>query len=348
MQRLKDRIINRASLVIMLVVALLAALLSWGQEIFYDLSMDDIEWEVIYDSSDKVEPDSTSLKSPWLKNAQGKCDISVASDSLSKNEWQLNIFTPTDATDGAAYYYQDSENDRWYDVVNLKGWTVEVRLRVVSVGVRPQILKINDGVHEEILEFYGDRMVLGKSGKFYYCNLRDRYHTLRIVGVGQHISVYTENSLLFEESFSSPATEKKIILFGDDAYDQDGWGGEVYWKYIKYTTEMAFFPQVHYGFGFINFFRLNLIGAVLFILITIFYEYEEYRRYLYYYVAKTVELLPEIFITMFILGLIVSAVMWSPDARNRAEVWGDWVFLFLVIGVIAWLVRSCITEKGDT
>ena len=87
MQRLKNSIVNKTSLVIMLAVIILAALLSWGQEIFYDLSMDNIEWEVVYDSSDKVEPDSTGLKSPWVKNAPGKCDIRVASDSLSKNKW---------------------------------------------------------------------------------------------------------------------------------------------------------------------------------------------------------------------------------------------------------------------
>ena len=101
---LRDRIVNRTSLVIIVAIVLCAALLSRGGGPYYDLSSGDVKWEVAYNPSSGVEPDNKTLTDPWLKNAPGESVIVVEQDPSSRSDWWLNISTPVDTVDGAVMH----------------------------------------------------------------------------------------------------------------------------------------------------------------------------------------------------------------------------------------------------
>ncbi len=115
------------------------------------------------------------------------------------------------------------------------GATVETRLKVKSCssdwGV---VLLVADGVHEEGVTFFPDRVVLAKAGIRKDLDTRTDFRTYRVRIAGTDIHVWADDTLLLDGTgkFTAPAhANRNQIAFGCGSSTATG---EAVWQFVRF------------------------------------------------------------------------------------------------------------------
>ncbi len=115
-----------------------------------------------------------------------------------------------------------------------RGGEVEVTMRAVSCSGRSaNSVLIADGVHEECVTFYPDRVELNNSGLTYAMDTTDAFHAYLIRIAGISIEVWVDGELAIDGwgAFTHEAhAGRQLIGFGSIA---SAFTGEGYWKRVR-------------------------------------------------------------------------------------------------------------------
>lgn len=119
-----------------------------------------------------------------------------------------------------------------------KGASVEARIRVVDCrGVCGVMLMAADGVHEDALTLYKDRVRLEKAQLEHAMDTTDGFHVYRIDVRNDDICVSVDGKRVIDGKgkFTSPAYEgRNCIGYGAGSSASTG---EAYWDWLRWTTE---------------------------------------------------------------------------------------------------------------
>ena len=129
-----------------------------------------------------------------------------------------------------------------------RGGIVEARVKGVSCSGRAGMgILIADGVHEEFLHFYPDRIELGNCGLTYALDTTTAFHTYRVTLLGEDIRVDVDGKTVLDGAgkFATPAHKataespgRLILLFGSLSSAATG---EAHWEWVRYSIRR---PQV--------------------------------------------------------------------------------------------------------
>ncbi|HOM84011.1 MAG TPA: hypothetical protein PLZ94_19735, partial [Armatimonadota bacterium] len=147
----------------------------------------------------------------------------------AKTAQGLHIVDPSQEKGSARLYFAPWIVDRE------KGIEAEARLKSVSCsegwGV---VLSLADGMHEEGITFYPDRVELSHARVSAAFNTADAFHTYRVRCQGTDIEVWADGHLLIDGKgkFSAPAHSGRCqIAFGSGSSTAMG---EAYWEYVRF------------------------------------------------------------------------------------------------------------------
>ncbi len=118
-----------------------------------------------------------------------------------------------------------------------RGGEVEVTMRAVHCdGRSANSVLIADGVHEECVTFYPDRVELNNSGLTHEMDTTDAFHTYRIRISGISIQLWVDDTLAIDGmgAFTHEAhSGRQLVGFGSISSRQTGEG---YWKRLRLTS----------------------------------------------------------------------------------------------------------------
>jgi len=136
-----------------------------------------------------------------------------------------------------------------------RGWNVEPELGAtveVELGVRScsdtagVALLVADGVHEECLTFFPDRVASHKSDLSVAMDTTGRFHTYRVEVRGEDLRLWIDGRLAYQGAgkFVSPAYEgRNVVGFGSISSAATG---EAVWRSVKYALNRPpTTPEVH-------------------------------------------------------------------------------------------------------
>jgi hypothetical protein len=117
------------------------------------------------------------------------------------------------------------------------GATVEVALQVRACsGVAGVALLVADGVHEECLTFFPDRVFSHKSDLSITMDTTDRVHVYRVGIAGETVRLWIDGALAYDGKgkFTSPAHDgRNVVGFGSISSAATG---EAAWRSVKYAV----------------------------------------------------------------------------------------------------------------
>ncbi|MGD9518815.1 MAG: exo-alpha-sialidase [Armatimonadota bacterium] len=121
-----------------------------------------------------------------------------------------------------------------------KGAAVEARVKVVSCSAPSGVsLMVADGIHEEALTLYPDRLRLNNAGATVDFDAASDFHTYRIEIQGEDVRLFVDGKLLVDGAgrFTSPAQ-------ANPPRNQCGFGcgasaaqGEAVWQWVRYQSD---------------------------------------------------------------------------------------------------------------
>ena len=177
------------------------------------------DWQSFYDGGFKV-----ATARAWVS------DLTRS----AKTAQGLHIVDPSQEKGSARLYTAP------WNVDPEKGVEAEARLKSVSCsegwGV---VLSLADGVHEEGITFYPDRVELSHAGVSAAFNTADAFHTYRVRCQGNDIQVWADGRLLIDGKgkFTAPAhTGRSQLAFGSGSSTAMG---EAYWEYVRFRGAKA-------------------------------------------------------------------------------------------------------------
>lgn len=116
-----------------------------------------------------------------------------------------------------------------------QGGEVEARLKSISCTSPTGVsLLVSDGVHEEWIEFFPDRVAFLRSRLSAAFDCAGDFHTYRVIFKGTDISVYADDKLLIDGQgkFTTPAHEGRNALgFGVGGSPSTG---EAIWQFVRF------------------------------------------------------------------------------------------------------------------
>ncbi len=125
------------------------------------------------------------------------------------------------------------------------GAAVEARVRVVSChGLAGVMLLVADGVHEDILTLYPDRIALHRAGLDFPLDTTADFHVYRVDIRGQDIDVSVDGRRVIagKGKFTFPAHQgRNRVSFGAGSSAATG---EAYWDWIRWTVPGKHAPGV--------------------------------------------------------------------------------------------------------
>ena len=117
--------------------------------------------------------------------------------------------------------------------------TVEATLRVVSCTARSGMcVLVSNGINEDTLTFYPDRIELSRAKLKYAMDTTDVYHTYRVCIHQNDVTVWADGRLVINGSgrFTSKAyNNRRLVMFGSISSPSTG---EAYWKAVKVAVEL--------------------------------------------------------------------------------------------------------------
>ena len=141
----------------------------------------------------------------------------------------LHISDPSTEKGSGRFYYLD------WDARPDAGAFVEAKLKSMACsGPWGMVLFVSDGVHEEGVTFYPDRVMLAHCGLSAPFDCADRFHTFTLRFKGSDISVKADGVSLIEGKgrFTTPAVKgRNRIGFGAAA---SGTTGEAVWRIVRF------------------------------------------------------------------------------------------------------------------
>jgi len=118
-----------------------------------------------------------------------------------------------------------------------RGAVVQATVRVVSCTSRAGIcLLAADGVHEEGLTLYPDRIECGGSGLKHEMDTTNDFHTYQLRISGMNLEVWVDGRLVIDGwgALTTPAHEKRnVVVFGSISSASTG---EAFFKDVRYST----------------------------------------------------------------------------------------------------------------
>lgn len=118
-----------------------------------------------------------------------------------------------------------------------RGGIVEATVRAVSCSGRSaSSILVADGVHEDCLTFYPDRVELNNSGLSYEMDTTDGFHTYQIRIAGINIEVWVDGELAIDgwgEFLHEAHQGRRTVTFGSITSPDTG---EAYWKGVRYMS----------------------------------------------------------------------------------------------------------------
>ncbi len=190
--------------------------------------------------------DAVTLMSSLPSENGWQVDSNCESDPASSSGNVLTI--DTTAETGARFfkYMQNQANDPWVkEADNVKGWTVEVRVKILADGTNGSIdaagaaaaavlscdncgqcdettddglrapgIFINDGTYQEFVQFFQKGIRLRNARLFAPQTLSDQFYTVRIIGKGTAMAVYAKgdtDKAFRKVLFSSNALTVKAV-----------------------------------------------------------------------------------------------------------------------------------------
>jgi hypothetical protein len=205
-----------------------------GKPIAYNRNLDTPRepidaWRTLYDMETgfRHEP---PIHSTWLA-------------PLTRSEWTaegLRIVDPTSEKPSGRFYMLD------WDVDPAAGGAAEAVMKTLSCSESwGATLLVSDGVHEEGVTFFTNRVELSRSKVSAPFDSGDAFHTYRVVFHGTNISVYADGELLIDGpgTFTHPASGmRNRIGFGSGSNSAMG---DSVWQRVRYRSGgRVFMPAV--------------------------------------------------------------------------------------------------------
>lgn len=156
---------------------------------------------------------------------------------------RLRIDTPT-FSDGRLTYKTSTLSSTWYDHVNNAiGYSVKFRIKVIDSGTyKCQEFYIDDktyvcSIYLKSNSISVDAVFIAEATQSYSVDLTDGYHIVEINIIGTSLSVKIDGveRITGTLNAASGGEGSQYLEFGDKS-STAGYGGEVYWDYIKYKV----------------------------------------------------------------------------------------------------------------
>lgn len=126
-----------------------------------------------------------------------------------------------------------------------RGSVAEATVKAVSCTARSGMcLMVADGVHEDALTLYPDRIELNNSALKYAMDTTDAFHTYQVRICGLNIEVWVDGKLVIDgwNKFQAPAYAKRcVVQFGSISSASTG---EAYWKEVRYSVNVLSAEQI--------------------------------------------------------------------------------------------------------
>ena len=182
------------------------------------------EWQTLYDRGFKL-PGVRAWTSKLTQSKLTPDGLHIADTSKQKGS-------------GRFYYLP------WH-AAQEAGAAVEARLRSVSCSTPwGMTLLVADGVHEEGITFYPDRVVFAWSKLSAQYDCADGFHTYLVRVKGADIMLYADGQLLVDGrgKFTAPATNaRNQVGFGAGSSDATG---EAVWEFVRFLGPKLEVPLV--------------------------------------------------------------------------------------------------------
>jgi len=178
----------------------------------------DPSWRVFYENGE------------WAVNASGWLGEGTHSE---RTDAGLLVRDPsTERASGRMYMLE-------WGAVPKKGAAIEARVRVISSSGSLGLVAA-DGVHEESLNIYLDRLELAHAKVVVPFNSRGAAHTYRLEIEGEDVRLLVDGKLLYDGKgkFLSPAASnppRNICGFGCGSSAETG---EAVWKWVKFQSDL--------------------------------------------------------------------------------------------------------------
>ena len=191
----------------------------------------DGDWHPFYDGGFSLQPSGAWL-GPTTKS--------------EKTPEGLHIADPTtEPGSGRLYYYL-------WQVKPEEGATVEARVKVTAASdLWGACLNVADGVHEEDVSFFPDRIALSYAKISTLFPVAEGFHTYRVTFRGRDIQVFADEKLLLDGTgqFAAPVIEKdrNRVAFGASA---SGATSDSVWQLVRFRggkaeeTKPAVIPDI--------------------------------------------------------------------------------------------------------
>jgi len=204
---------------------------------FYDGKLDDFRY---YSNIVLSEPDIALIYNGGSGTEQNAGLVSIINNPQCENGKCLNIGTDPQSSEMLKYAHGNA-GDIWVDSADpATGYTIETRLKVIDSGSVGQVIAFNDGVKKQLFYVNANQAGFRYGGQqTVNMNTTDTFHTYRLVVQGTSVDLYVDENLSLTDTLV--ATGLNRLRFGDNSTSTDT-GGEVYWDYIRYTTQGANAP----------------------------------------------------------------------------------------------------------
>lgn len=194
------------------------------------------------DSAGKKPATAEAAWCDFYRDGFQQADVGGWQSKLTKSARMaegLRVSDPSTAQGSGRFYAINWQADPQ------RGATAEARLKAVSCSDPwGSVLAVSDGLHEEGVTFFPDRIRLAWSGASAPFDAGDGLHTYRVTTRGTDIQVWADDRLLIDGrgKFTHPAHAKRNQLgFGCASSTATG---EAIWQWVRFRGTMAGPPAV--------------------------------------------------------------------------------------------------------